>query len=151
MFGEHLLRERPTAYVGIVESEKTALIMTHFIPDFIWLATGGMDGCFSANTMQVLRGRTIVLFPDLGGMGKWQKKAHLLEGICKRITISNVIENIATNEQREKGLDIADFFLTQPTCHEILTDMIRKNPAIQQLIDSLDLVLSEEDENMNPP
>ena len=151
LFGEHLLRERPTAYVGIVESEKTALIMTHFIPDFLWLATGGMDGCFNDKTMQVLQGRTVVLFPDLGGKDKWQKKTHLLEGICKRIAISNVIENIATNEQRERGLDVADFFLTQPTCHEILADMIRKNPAVQLLIDSLDLVLCEEEEKMNSP
>lgn len=56
LFGEYQLRQRPTAIVALVESEKTALVMAHFMPDFVWLATGGMDGCFNEKTMQVLRG-----------------------------------------------------------------------------------------------
>ena len=44
LFGEHLLSETsiPASTVAIVESEKTALIAALFIPDFVWLATGGM-------------------------------------------------------------------------------------------------------------
>ena len=36
-----LLSENPTKSVAIVESEKSALIATHYMPEFIWLATGG--------------------------------------------------------------------------------------------------------------
>ncbi len=32
--------ENPTKSVAIVESEKSALIATHYMPEFIWLATG---------------------------------------------------------------------------------------------------------------
>ena len=50
LFGEHLLSETsiPASTVAIVESEKTALIAALFIPDFVWLATGGMHGSFNS-------------------------------------------------------------------------------------------------------
>ena len=122
LFGEHLLREKPTATVGLVESEKTALVMTHFMPDLLWLATGGKDGCFNENAVQVLK------------------------PICKRVIMSDVIEKIATDEQREHGLDVADFFLMKPTAHEILADMIRRNPAVGLLVEKLDLEVCNDEE-----
>jgi hypothetical protein len=68
----------------------------------------------------------------------------MLESVCKRVVMSDVIEKIATDEQRRNGLDIADFFLMKPTCHEILVDIIRRNPAVQLLVDMLDLVICED-------
>ena len=69
LFGEHLLSDTSVAMsakpVAIVENEKTSLVAAHFIPDFIWLATGGMHGCFNGEAMQVLDGREVILFPDL--------------------------------------------------------------------------------------
>ena len=61
-----MLNTFATAPVMLVESEKTAVIMSHFIPDYIWLATGGKNGCFNSEAMQVLRGRDVTLVPDLG-------------------------------------------------------------------------------------
>ena len=146
LFGEHLLPSKPNTPVALVESEKTAVIMTHYMPDLLWLATGGKDGCFNENAMQVLRGRTVVLIPDLGAWDLWQKKSQMLHPICKQVIFSDVIEKIATPEQREKGLDIADFALMKPTNHEILADMIRRNPAVKTLIDAFDLVLCNDTE-----
>ena len=147
LFGEHLLKDRPTATVALVESEKTALIMSHFVPDLVWLATGGMDGCFNEKAMQVLRGRTVALFPDLGGEVKWQKKAQVLKPICKRVVMSDVVEKLANDEHRHQGLDIADFFLMKATSHEILADMILRNPAVQSLVDKLNLEICDEEES----
>ncbi len=67
LFGEHLLADSSSSAktVAIVESEKTALVATLFIPDFIWLATGGMHECFNSEAMQVLQGREVILFPDI--------------------------------------------------------------------------------------
>ncbi|MBK8366270.1 MAG: hypothetical protein IPL10_02345 [Bacteroidetes bacterium] len=42
LFGEHLLDEFPDKPVAIVESEKTAIIASICLPDFIWMATGGV-------------------------------------------------------------------------------------------------------------
>ena len=66
-FGEHLLTDKTTTKtIAIVESEKTAIIAIHFIPDFIWLATGGMNGCFNKETVDVIKGREVVLVQTLG-------------------------------------------------------------------------------------
>ena len=70
-FGEHLLSKNPTQSVAIVESEKSALIAAHYMPDFIWLATGGMHGCFKADAVNALKGRSVMLCPDLGAKDVW--------------------------------------------------------------------------------
>lgn len=146
LFGEHLLPSKPNAPVALVESEKTAIIMTHYMPDLLWLATGGKDGCFNENAVKVLQDRTVILIPDLGAWEHWQKKSLMLLPICKSVKFSDAIEKIATDEQREEGLDIADFVLMQPTNQEILTEMIRRNPAVKTLIDAFDLVLCDDTE-----
>ena len=143
LFGEHLLSENPTKPVAIVESEKSALIATHYMPEFIWLATGGKNGCFNSEAMQVLKGREVTLIPDLGATEQWKEKSALLSGICKRVVVSNVLECTSDEEQRSQGLDIADFFLYSPSKRQILHQMIQRNPALQLLIDELDLELIE--------
>lgn len=143
LFGEHLLAKNPTAPVAIVESEKTAIICFAFVPDILWLATGGMNGCFNASTMSVLKGRNVTLFPDLGAFDIWSQKAVLLSGICQRVTVSNILEKNSTDEQRRCGLDIADFFLEHPTKRQILQSMIQRFPVLQQLIEDLEMELIE--------
>ena len=143
LFGEHLLAKSPTMPIGIVESEKTAVICSAFVPDILWLATGGMNGCFNAETMSVLRDRNVILFPDLGAFDVWSQKAAILSEICRRVTVSDVLEKNADDEQRRRGLDIADFFLEEPTKRQILQSMIQRFPVLQQLIDDLELELIE--------
>ena len=41
LFGEHLLTRYPERIVALVEAEKTAVIGAGFIPEYVWLATGG--------------------------------------------------------------------------------------------------------------
>ena len=127
LFGEHLLATS-SATIMLVESEKTCLIASHFMPDFLWLATGGKNGCFNEDAMQVLRGRDVILMPDLGS-----------------VTISDVLDQMATDEQREAGLDISDFLLMQETKQMVLARMIERNPALQRLIDDFDLELIDDD------
>lgn len=143
LFGEHLLADTSSSArtVGIVESEKTALVAALFIPDLVWLATGGMHGSFNSEAMQVLRGRDVVLFPDLKATDEWKCKAKILQSICKSATCSDLLEEMATDGQREAGLDIADFLLMEDTPQMILQKMIQRNPALQTLIDTLDLEL----------
>ena len=117
---------------------------THFISDFIWLVTGGMHGCLNKNAIKVLGGRDIILFPDLGATDKWKSKIPLLQSVCKRVVISNVLEDNATDDQKTKGLDIADFLLMTETPQMVLQRLIKQHPPLQHLIDSLGLVLVEE-------
>ena len=144
LFGEHLLATVPNAQVVLVESEKTAIIASHFIPQYVWLATGGMQGCFKKDCLFVLRNRDVVLMPDLGAWDVWSQKATMLKGLCHSVHMSDILEKRATVEQRAVGLDIADFLLMEETQQQILQRMIQRNPALQLLIDALDLELVED-------
>ena len=70
-FGEHLLPLCTGKPVAVVESEKSALIAAHFMPEMVWLATGGCNGCLNVETAKVLQGRDVMLVPDLGMSDKW--------------------------------------------------------------------------------
>ena len=139
LFGQHLLPLYLDRTVFIVESEKTAVIASHYMPDVLWLAAGGKNGCF-----EVLHGRDVILLPDLGATDAWREKLPMLRPVCRSVNVSTMLEDMATDEQRSLGLDIADFLLATPTRRQILQQMIARNPCIQQLIDELDLELVEE-------
>lgn len=111
-YGEHLLRESNKA-VAIVESEKTAIIASVYLPNFIWLATGGLHGCRWADgkVNRVLKGRDIVLFPDLNAYHIWEEKAKSILRVASKVVISELMERNATADERIEGLDIADHLL----------------------------------------
>ena len=145
LFGEHLLPLHPDRAVMIVESEKSALIASGFMPEYLWLATSGMQGCFNPRALQALKGRDVILFPDLGGYDVWKQKLPLLKPICKSVRISTFLEEHATPEQRAAGLDIADYLLMEPTKHMILHDMCRRYPGLESLRERLQLELTDDD------
>lgn len=70
-FGEHLLNERKDAPVIIVESEKTAALMSEFSRKYIWLAAGGSQGVKNADKNKTLAGRDVTLLPDNGQYWNW--------------------------------------------------------------------------------
>jgi hypothetical protein len=112
-FGEHLLKLQPELPVSIVESEKTAIIASVYFPQFIWLATGGKHGCkwTTPTVLNVLKGRHITLWPDIKAFDDWQTKALELTKSGLQISISNLLEKVATASEREAGLDIADYLI----------------------------------------
>jgi hypothetical protein len=103
-FGEHLLKDKLKS-VAIVESEKTAIISSLYLPSFIWLAVGSLTN-LSKVKCETLRGRKVVLFPDLNGFEKWSVKAKEYG-----FKVSDLLERKATEDQKKEGLDIADFLL----------------------------------------
>ena len=143
-FGEHLLSLYPDWKVFVVESEKTAVIASHFMPDVLWVATGGKNGCFNERAISSLAGRDVVLMPDLGATQEWQARLPMLYKVCRSVSVNDILETMATDEQRSQGLDIADFLLMEATPQMILQKMIDRNPALQTLIDELDLQIVEE-------
>lgn len=150
-FGEHLLKLYPDKTVSIVESEKSALIASAIISDSIWLSTGQLNG-LSIEKAKVLKGREVILFPDLGGYEKWCIKADEIKLFVEcEIKVSKILEEIATVEQRSKGLDIADYMIEElknkkngkqsnPRFTPELESMTETNPALLLLINKLDLI-----------
>ena len=135
-FGEHLLPLYPDRKVFVVESEKTAVIASHFMPDVLWIATGGKNGCFNERAVSALAGWDVVLMPDLGATQEWQTRIPMLDKVCRSVSVNDILETIATEEQRSQGLDIADFLLMEDTPQMILQKMIDRNPALQTLIEA---------------
>lgn len=109
LFGEHLVRLDITKPVAIVESEKTAIVCSVYLPKYIWLASGGLSN-LTSDRCQVLDNRHVTLFPDLGGFDRWSQKAKELHSVAN-INVSDILEQVAIQEQRRVGLDIADYLL----------------------------------------
>lgn len=110
-FGEHLLSLYPSAHVAIVESEKTAIIATIMRPDIIWLAAGSLNG-FSLEKCTVLKHRKIIVYPDLGAFNAWSVKAlDMHSKLNLTIQISSILEDVATQVQKDLGWDIGDYLI----------------------------------------
>ena len=108
-FGEHLLQVETNKPVAIVESEKTAIIASVYLPDFIWLATGSLTN-LTADKCKILKGRNVILYPDLNGFVKWNSKANDLSHIT-RFTVSGLLQTKATEAEKKDGLDLADYLI----------------------------------------
>ena len=108
LFGEHLLIDK-TKPVAIVESEKTAVIASVYLPQFIWVAVGSLTN-LNAEKCSILKGRTVTLFPDLNGFDKWSSKAKELSHFAV-FTVSDLLERKATEAERKQGFDLADYLI----------------------------------------
>jgi hypothetical protein len=108
LFGEHLLIDK-TKPVAIVESEKTAVIASVYLPEFIWVAVGSLTN-LNADKCSILKGRTVILWPDLNGFDKWSSKAKELSHLAT-FTVSNLLERKATEAERKQGFDLADYLI----------------------------------------
>lgn len=158
LFGEHLLNlsMNKNKVVALVESEKSALIGAACYPNFVWLATGGKSQ-LSIDKMKVLSGRTVIMFPDVDGFKEWEEAAEKFT-FCK-VTVSDILEKNATDEERANKIDIADWLIKQlqegyPTPEPTeeyqwlfgikpktdLELMIEEHLIVQHLIDELGLV-----------
>lgn len=99
LFGEHLLTQYPDEPVAVVESEKTAVILSRLMPEAIWIATGGSQGIKSNERLAPLVGRKVLLIPDNGQYFAWLRTAEQYGW-----EISDIMEKRAPFE----GADILD-------------------------------------------
>ncbi len=122
-FGEHLINQFKSKPIAIVESEKSAIICTYFLPEFVWLSAGNING-LSIEKFKVLSGRKVVLFPDLGKANDiWQQKANEFKHIAE-VSISDYLQRIATHEQQTNGLDLADYLIETITKNVVHVDNV---------------------------
>jgi hypothetical protein len=108
LFGEHLLRDKNKP-IALVESEKTAIIASVYLPQFIWVAVGGKQN-LNINMIRVLKGRTVVLFPDLNAVEKWGAIVKELKHLADFI-VSDLLQRKASEADIKEGLDLADYLI----------------------------------------
>lgn len=146
-FGEHLLAGEVSKPIAIVESEKTAIICDICMPNYIWLATGGKNGCkwTTEEVYQVLKdaNQPIILFPDLNATEDWTDKAEILMTAGLDVSIYDLEEQEGiTEEDKAKGLDIGDYFIrywkeNYPERGETIEEVKCKKANIPQLSNML--------------
>ena len=98
--------------VAVVESEKTAVIMSELQPQYLWLATGGKTELNVAK-LEPLAGRRVILFPDTDPVGdtyrQWYEVAQAATDVFGRpVTVSSILEQRATKAQKAAKIDIVD-------------------------------------------
>jgi len=122
LFGEHLLKKYPNNPIALVEAPKTAIYGSLYfgLPtdsnSFIWLAVYNKSS-LNLDKVKVLEGRKVVLFPDLSKDGNtfnlWNDKAKEFNKSLKNTNFktTDLLERLATTEQKKEGLDIADVLI----------------------------------------
>lgn len=108
LFGEHLLTDTSKP-VAIVESEKTAIIASVYMPAYIWIATGGLSN-LTPQKCSILQGRKVYLYPDVNAFDAWQLKVTELTLITD-VVLFSFLEQTAGDVYRAEGLDIADYLM----------------------------------------
>ena len=108
LFGEHLLPQHQDKTVALVESEKTAIICSAMMPQYLWLATGGKSG-LTSERLSFLKGRKIIVFPDIDAFKDWQQKIFTFPHLD--IRISRLLEDNATPADRAAHIDLADWII----------------------------------------
>ena len=143
-FGMHLVDRLPNATINIVESEKTALIMSiaYGGPSrTLWLACGSLTNLTREKLRPLIdRHRYIVLYPDRDGVERWKDTAHAI-GYGRMTVNSDPVLKWWREGDGDKA-DIADVVLRiidgAPDWQPV-GDMVKKNPVVKTLIDKLDL------------
>lgn len=123
LFGEHNLNKYSNANIFLFEAPKTAIYSTLYFgfpeqSNILCLAVYNLSS-LNLNKCKALKGRNVYLFPDLSKDGKafelWSNKATEIQ---KRLQgtyfhVSDLLEQLAPQEDKEQGKDIADYLIKQ--------------------------------------
>ena len=107
--------------VCIVESEKTAVIMSVICPKCLWLSCGGLQ-MFKPELLAPLVNHKVVIFPDTDETGEafnsWLsvlQQAQKLYPFKYPLRISRLLEDKASPDQKSRKIDLADFLFKTHT------------------------------------
>jgi hypothetical protein len=101
--------------VCIVESEKSAVILSEMFPDFIWLSCGGLQS-FKPQLLAPLVNYKVIVFPDTDPTGdafrQWSQVATEAQRLYKfryPLRVSPLLESHATSDQKQRKIDLVDY------------------------------------------
>lgn len=100
--------------VMLVESEKTAIIMSLVCPDTVWLATGGKQG-FKEQMLAPLIGLEVAVYPDADALHDWYTRAvEMNRTLGTHLHIPTGYYNLMDHDEaRREGWDLADILLRE--------------------------------------
>ena len=128
----------------MVEAPKTAVYGTLYFgfpeqpENLLWLAVYNLSS-LNHEKCKALRGRDVVLFPDLSKDGKafqhWSNKAKQFSELMPgtQFQVSDLLETLAPNKLKEDGADIADVIIKMDW-RKFRPEKIEPVPQIEQPI-----------------
>jgi hypothetical protein len=111
LFGEHLIRSSHD-HILVVESEKSAIICSIVLPEYVWVATGGKSSGVKDKLAVLKDYKKVTLIPDIDATESWQQIINENKEI-EKFTVNDYLDMVATDEQRNLQYDIADFLLIE--------------------------------------
>ncbi|MCK8622366.1 DUF6371 domain-containing protein [Prevotella sp. E13-27] len=120
LFGLHLISDISAISAGpqkiaIVESEKSAVILSEKFPDFLWLSCGGLQS-FKPQLLEPLVNHKVIIFPDTDPQGEafrmWTQvalEAQRLYNFRYPLRVSPLLESQASYDQKQRKIDLVDF------------------------------------------
>lgn len=114
LFGQHLINNNSN-YYGIVESEKTAFIMTMIDDRMTWIASGGASK-LSLELLAPFGGKNIILFPDAAGKNneafeRWNELSNKAKTLGYNISCSTMLNDLYGD--LNNSYDLADHYLNK--------------------------------------
>ena len=101
-FGLHLTT--PDKPVALCESEKTAILMSVFMPEYTWVASGGSE-MINLKRLNELP-RLDMVFPDNGQFEKWEQKTRIFTNRQMDLSVDRAVQSGIISE----GDDILDLW-----------------------------------------
>ena len=116
LFGQHLLLQEPDKEVCIVESERSAVVLSEVMPECIWLATMYPMN-LNVTSFEPLQGRCVMLYPRTDPVGDhylaWLELADQARRLYDiQVGVNDLLEEKATPEQKEHHIDLVDFLFS---------------------------------------
>ena len=120
LFGLHQLSEcesikesqaGPLMSIGIVESERSAVLLSELCPDLLWLAYSYYSN-LTTDKFEPLQGRKVTLYPRLDPYREYYWSALELADRVRRVyhdievDVSSFLNDHATDDQKARNIDI---------------------------------------------
>lgn len=123
LYGAQFLTEETLDVpVVLVESEKTAVVGSLFLPEFVFVATGGANG-LTREKAQALAGRDVLVLLDADSAGKRSEESvvDVLRSVGARPIVELDGKSLAAVlfPEADDGADLADYYLQQSSTVEI--------------------------------
>ena len=113
LFGLHLISHTKT--ICVVESVRSCVVLSERFPKYLWMATGYLAN-LNERLFLPLKGHHVVCFPATDPTGDtyllWLSVAKEARKYGIDISVSRLLEDRASMEQKEQGIDLGAYLLT---------------------------------------
>ena len=107
-----------TKSIAIVESVRSCIVLSERMPKYLWMATGYLAN-LNERLFLPLKGCRIVCFPATDPTGDtyllWLSVAAEARKYGIDITVSRILEDRATSEQKAAEIDLVEFLFPHPS------------------------------------